>query len=140
MNSTLPRIITTLVALVITAGIAYWLGSRTRESSPSNSDLPQVERKVLYWYDPMVPQQHFDKPGKSPFMDMQLVPVYADDQGGSGVKVSPDVQQNLGIRTAVVARTEVATSLDAVGTVQFDERLTEAVERDHEWNPVGDRV
>ena len=68
MNSTLPRIITTLVALVITAGIAYWLGSRTRESSPSNSDLPQVERKVLYWYDPMVPQQHFDKPGKSPFL------------------------------------------------------------------------
>src|SRR5262249_42750748 len=26
-----------------------------------------------YWYDPMQPNQHFDKPGKSPFMDMQLV-------------------------------------------------------------------
>ena len=30
------------------------------------------ERKVLYWHDPMVPGQRFDKPGKSPFMDMQL--------------------------------------------------------------------
>ncbi|EPJ76084.1 RND family efflux transporter MFP subunit [Pseudomonas sp. CFT9] len=43
------------------------------------SPKAQYERKVLYWYDPMVPQQKFDKPGKSPFMDMQLVPQYADD-------------------------------------------------------------
>ena len=32
-------------------------------------------RRILYWHDPMVPGQKFDKPGKSPFMDMQLVPV-----------------------------------------------------------------
>ena len=37
------------------------------------------ERRVLYWYDPMVPDKHFDKPGKSPYMDMQLVPKYADE-------------------------------------------------------------
>ncbi|WP_256738012.1 heavy metal-binding domain-containing protein, partial [Paraburkholderia fungorum] len=36
---------------------------------------------VLYWHDPMVPNQHFDKPGKSPFMNMQLEPVYADEGG-----------------------------------------------------------
>src|SRR5258706_2111194 len=36
-------------------------------------------RKVLYWYDPMKPEVHFDHPGKSPFMDMQLEPKYADD-------------------------------------------------------------
>lgn len=89
----------------------------------------QAERKVLYWHDPMVPGPRFDKPGKSPFMDMQLVPVYADEQGGdTGVKVSPGVQQNLGIRTAKVTRTQVASSFDAVGAVQFDERLTEAVQ------------
>jgi membrane fusion protein, copper/silver efflux system len=87
------------------------------------------ERKVLYWHDPMVPGPRFEKPGKSPFMDMQLVPVYADEQGDTGgVKVSPGVQQNLGIRTATVTRTQVASSFDAVGTVQFDERLTEAVQ------------
>ena len=89
----------------------------------------QAERKVLYWHDPMVPGPRFDKPGKSPFMDMQLVPVYADEQGGdAGVKVSPGVQQNLGIRTAKVTRTQVASAFDAVGAVQFDERLTEAVQ------------
>ncbi len=31
---------------------------------------------MLYWYDPMVPDKHFDQPGKSPFMDMQLVPKF----------------------------------------------------------------
>jgi Cu(I)/Ag(I) efflux system membrane fusion protein len=36
-------------------------------------------KKVLYWYDPMKPEAHFDKPGKSPFMDMQLEPKYADE-------------------------------------------------------------
>ena len=31
---------------------------------------PATGKKVLYWHDPMVPGQKFDKPGKSPFMDM----------------------------------------------------------------------
>src|SRR5713101_4456605 len=31
-------------------------------------------KKVLYWHDRMVPGQKFDRPGKSPFMDMHLVP------------------------------------------------------------------
>ena len=36
---------------------------------------PATDKKILYWHDPMVPAQKFDKPGKSPFMDMPLVPV-----------------------------------------------------------------
>lgn len=80
--------------------------------------------KVLYWHDPMVPGQRFDKPGKSPFMDMQLVPVYAQDAGDTnGVTVSAAVQQNLGIRLATVHRAELPSTFDAVGAVQFDERL-----------------
>ncbi|EHP38539.1 copper/silver efflux system protein CusB precursor, partial [Cupriavidus basilensis OR16] len=35
----------------------------------------------------MVPGQRFDKPGKSPFMDMQLVPVY-EDAGTSGAALT----------------------------------------------------
>jgi hypothetical protein len=48
-------------------------------------------------------------------MDMQLQPVYADEASDSGVKVSPQVQQNLGIRTAVVKKTDVSSTFDAVG-------------------------
>ena len=86
------------------------------------------ERKVLYWHDPMVPGPRFDRPGKSPFMDMQLVPVYADEASNTGVNVSSAVQQNLGVRTAVVKKADVSSSFDAVGTVQFDERLSVAVQ------------
>lgn len=50
-------------------------------------------------------------------MDMALVPVYADEASNTGVKVSPQVQQNLGIRTASVTRTQVANTFEAVGTV-----------------------
>ena len=45
------------------------------QGGPSNAGGSATEcEDVLYWYDPMVPGQHFDEPGKSPFMDMQLVP------------------------------------------------------------------
>jgi membrane fusion protein, copper/silver efflux system len=80
-------------------------------------------RKVLYWHDPMVPGQKFDKPGKSPFMDMQLVPVYADQaDAGGGVSISSRVQQNLGVRLAEATRGEVAPVIEAVGTVVYNER------------------
>ena len=84
---------------------------------------PSSGRRVLYWHDPMVPGQRFDKPGKSPFMDMQLVPVYADaptDTGG--VSISSRVQQNLGVRTAPVARGSLQRRLEAAGAVAWNER------------------
>ena len=92
-------------------------------SAPGDKVDPATGRKVLYWHDPMVPGQKFDKPGKSPFMDMQLVPVYADESGDSGsVAVSPRVQQNLGIRTAEVARGEMTPRVEAAGSIAFNER------------------
>ena len=82
-----------------------------------------AEKKVLYWHDPMVPGQKFDKPGKSPFMDMQLVPVYAGAEGDEGtVTISPRIQQNLGVRTAEVTEGALAPTVEAVGTVAYNER------------------
>jgi Cu(I)/Ag(I) efflux system membrane fusion protein len=80
-------------------------------------------KKVLYWHDPMVPGQKFDKPGKSPFMDMQLVPVYADGGSDEGaVAISSRVQQNLGVRTAEVKRGVLTSTVEAVGSVAYNER------------------
>ena len=80
--------------------------------------------KVLYWYDPMVPAQHFDKPGKSPFMDMQLKPRYAGegdpDQGG--VQIDPSRLQNLGVRLASVERGDFTDAFDAAGSLDFNGR------------------
>ena len=75
----------------------------------------------------MVPNVKFDKPGKSPFMDMQLVPVYADEEQG-GVRVSAAAAQNLGIRLGRVERVAIHSQVRAVGSVAFDERLLELVQ------------
>ncbi|QBR01616.1 efflux RND transporter periplasmic adaptor subunit [Paraburkholderia pallida] len=98
--------------------------------APAGKVDPKTGKRVLYWHDPMVPGQHFDKPGPSPFMAMQLEPVYADDDGGgsSGVKIDPGLQQNLGIRYASVRRQDTTEGFDAVGTTQFDESQTDVVQ------------
>jgi len=99
------------------------LGVKAGDTDPANG------RKVLYYHDPMMPGNKFDKPAKSPFMDMMLVPVYADsgsgsDGGtaGSAVTISPRIQQNLGLRTAEVSVGSLAPSVEAVGNIAFNER------------------
>jgi len=81
---------------------------------------PSTGKKVLYWHDPMVPGQKFDKPGKSPFMDMQLLPKYADEAGdAASVKIDPGAAQNLGMRLAVVTRAALGSDVRATGVVGF---------------------
>jgi Cu(I)/Ag(I) efflux system membrane fusion protein len=81
---------------------------------------------VLYWYDPMHPQEHFDKPGKSPYMDMQLVPRRGDEPANSGaatgVQIAPGMQQNLGVRLASVERLTIGSRIDASGVLALNER------------------
>lgn len=85
---------------------------------------PETGLRVLYYHDPMVPGRNFDSPGKSPFMDMMLVPAYAggDSADTSSVKVSPRIQQNLGIRTAPVVPGTLAPEVTASGSVLWNER------------------
>lgn len=106
---------------------ATTVASPAREGGASVD--PETGRKVLYWHDPMVPGHRFDKPGKSPFMDMQLVPVYADeDSQDSGVRINPSLQQNLGIRFASVRKESIGDTLDVVGATEFDESAAEVVQ------------
>lgn len=141
MNKNKTRAALLVVGAALLASGGYWVGSRkttadvaadvtTRPAASSAANVdPASGKRVLYWHDPMVPGKRFDKPGKSPFMDMQLVPVYADEGGAAtSVKISPSLQQNLGIRFATVRRAEQATSLELVGSTQFDESKAEVVQ------------
>lgn len=116
------------VAVASLSVVSYQVGQRNADGgAPASSAAPTAGAKPLYWYDPMVPNQRFDHPGKSPFMDMQLVPKMADggDPGAgaaSGVRVDPGVVQNLGIRTAEVRRGQLGEALSTTGVVQFNER------------------
>jgi Cu(I)/Ag(I) efflux system membrane fusion protein len=77
----------------------------------------------------MVPNARFDKPGKSPFMDMELVPVYADPASeAGGVAISARQIQNFGVRTAAATEGKLDTGFSAVGVVGIDERALVAVQ------------
>ncbi len=79
------------------------------------------EKKILYWVAPMDPSYRRDGPGKSP-MGMDLVPVY-DEGGGVSVKISPVVENNLGVRTAQAERKRLWRRINTVGYVDFDENM-----------------
>jgi Cu(I)/Ag(I) efflux system membrane fusion protein len=95
--------------------------SNAAPKKPGDID-PETGRKILYWHDPMVPTQRFDRPGKSPFMDMQLVPVIEGSDDAGGIAVSPRLQQNLGVRVAPVTRGPLHSEITANASVAYDER------------------
>ncbi len=141
-----------LMASVVVIAILSVLAVRHHEASPAKQGAGQ--EAPTYWYDPMHPGKHFDKPGKSPFMDMQLVPKYADRaiSGGRGapagsIQVDPRVVQTLGIRLATVEQGNFERVVDTVGLVAVDEHRIEAIQvREPGWverldvRAVGDSV
>ena len=130
------KVLALIIAIIVAALAygAYHLGMRRGMKAMPMSAVASAngapataskgaDKKPLYWHDPMVPGQKFDKPGKSPFMDMQLVPVYGGSEGDEGtVSISPRVQQNLGVRTAAVTTGNLSTGVVAVGSVAYNER------------------
>lgn len=97
--------------------------------SPTDSDAIKAthsdEKIPLYWVAPMDANYRRDKPGKSP-MGMDLVPVYDDggkgpDEGPGTIRISPDVINNLGVRTAIASYQSVQTEINTVGYVAYDE-------------------
>jgi Cu(I)/Ag(I) efflux system membrane fusion protein len=109
-----------IVATAFFAGVFIDKSFLTQESSGSAAG----SKSPLYWVAPMDPDYRRDKPGKSP-MGMDLVPVYEEsvvkDRPGSEVHISPAVENNLGVKTAVVQYSELSGDVSTVGYIQFDE-------------------
>ena len=115
--------VTGLVVAALALGVAAgWWAGQPRDTGMAPS-MAASAPKALYWYDPMFPQQKFDKPGKSPFMDMQLVAQYADGKADAQtLRVDPGQTENLGVRLATVSRGMLATRVMASGVLGFNER------------------
>ncbi len=118
------------VALAVVAtSTGYLLGAKSDDSSSGEGNGQIVNgvtqdgsgKTIAYWYDPMVPMERYNAPGKSS-MNMALEPKYVDSGGGKEIRVSSQVQQNLGVRTARVVFDNLAPSLSAVGRIETDER------------------
>jgi Cu(I)/Ag(I) efflux system membrane fusion protein len=122
----------TLVTLGIAIGVVanrYWQPTMTHHAMPETTIVASAadEPKVLYWYDPMYPQQHFEQPGKSPFMDMQLVPRYAaknsvGSENPSTLAIDPRLTQQIGLREARVERITLSSQINTSGIVGFNQR------------------
>ena len=131
----------TLAALFASAFLVLALSRRSttktepattlKAAASSVSPIPSRQRKVLYWVDPMKPGYKSDKPGKSPFMDMELVPVYDDTAGAtpsgvegySTISVPQGRQQAIGVQLGRAEIRELTKTIRTVGRVTFDETL-----------------
>ncbi len=91
--------------------------------SPTGEGATSNDRKILYWYDPMHPSYKSDKPGKAPDCGMDLAPMY-EGQGtieDGMIKVTPERQRALGVRTAQVEQEVISRTLRTSGQVVQDE-------------------
>ena len=112
-----------LAAVLIAGGGGYWLGQRGDDVSGAASGKAEG-RKILYYYDPMVPQERYDNPDSLSSMGMKTIPKYADetDDGTPGVRIDPSAMQNLGIRAVAAEMGSLAAAVNVTGTIDFNQR------------------
>jgi Cu(I)/Ag(I) efflux system membrane fusion protein len=129
------RMFALVAAIALAVGVTF--SSRVsaifqHQHSASQTNTAGTERKVLYWYDAMNPQHHYDKPGKAPD-GMDLVPQYAEGSTSQSVgdetakmsagtvKIAPDKQQLIGVRTGTAERQPLVRSVRTTGQLTSDE-------------------
>jgi membrane fusion protein, copper/silver efflux system len=115
-----------LLALTFLAGNWYSLRGCAKSGDS--------ERRILYYVDPMNPTHTSDKPGIAP-CGMKMEPVYADvgPTGASAgnepsslapgtVKITPEKQQTIGVKTAAVEKAAVNHVIRTAGRIAPDEK------------------
>ncbi|MCV2404123.1 efflux RND transporter periplasmic adaptor subunit [Marinomonas sp. C2222] len=100
-------------------------------------DSASVEEQPLYWVAPMDPNYRRDKPGKSP-MGMDLIPFYAAESSAKNspgtVSISPEVVNNLGVRTSEVFRGVLKPDISTVGYLTYNnDKVTHIHPRVEGW-------
>ena len=102
-------------ALLVSAlALGFFAARLTEGDAPATAtgEGGTKDRKIAYWVGPMDPSYRRDEPGKSP-MGMDLIPVYEGEESGSSdgqpaLRINPAVVNNIGVRTELVRRTDLA--------------------------------
>ena len=124
MKQTNKNIILPVIGTV--AGSILTIMVYSFSSAPEGGIEKEAEPKPLYWVAPMDANYRRDESGLSP-MGMELVPVYADgasdgpNEGPGTIRISPDVVNNLGVRTATAQIKVMSSVIKTVGYVGYDE-------------------
>jgi len=113
-----------IIGAALGAGGYYFFAGQKAGNRESKNDTSTTaeKKKVLYWRAPMNPKEIYNHPGKSN-MGMDLVPVYADNSGESGVvSIDPVIQQNMNVKTAEVKSGKLHADVLTNGVLQPDEQ------------------
>ena len=127
MNALRNRRLGIAIGAVLLVGIGVVAGVVIAQRMDGATDVAADgggEREILYWYDPMVPNERYPGPGKSS-MNMDTIPKYADEARGgssSGIRIDPALTQNLGVRYATARRGDLEGDLSATAVVDYNER------------------
>ena len=135
----IARNLVLLAAIALAVGVTFSgrvLAIFQHQHSASQTTAAGTKRMVLYWYDAMNPQHHYEKPGKAPD-GMDLVPQYAEENStppttktaapgiakmpAGTVKIAADKQQLIGVRTEIVERQPLVRSVRTTGQLTSDE-------------------
>jgi Cu(I)/Ag(I) efflux system membrane fusion protein len=104
--------------------VPMYADQATSPAQSTTGAASKGERKILYWYDAMIPQRRYGKPGKASD-GMDLVPKYAEEQAASmapgSVMISADKQQLIGVRTAEAKREILSRDVRTTGQIVADE-------------------
>ena len=101
--------------------------SAPQPSAGSAQAATGLQRKVLFWFDPMHPAYKSDKPGIAPDCGMQLVPKYAGEENdlakmpAGTVMIALDKQQMIGVRTGKVAKQSLERTIRTTAQLTADE-------------------
>jgi Cu(I)/Ag(I) efflux system membrane fusion protein len=126
MKSIGEKIGPVVIGIVLGSMATVLIYTKLGNDLPSGSTAAG-QSEPLYWVAPMDPDYKRDQAGKSP-MGMDLIPVYADGNAVAGadtgtIRISPDVVNNLGVRTAIAQRMALPLEIKTVGYVKYDEDL-----------------
>lgn len=115
-----------LAAAAAGAAGGYFFAPAHRAAEPATTTqapASKPERRILYYRNPMGLPDTSPVPKKDP-MGMDYIPVHEGEEPdtGSGVKISPERIQKLGVRTEPATVREVSRTLRVVGILEVDER------------------
>jgi len=132
MNQRIAWMAGAAIALAVAIGAGYWLGMRSAaipDAGPQTAaGAGKGERKVLYYRNPMGLPDTSPVPKKDS-MGMDYIAVYEGEVAPEAatpagtVRIAPEKQQLLGVRTEPAAERELRRTVRALGTIQPNERL-----------------
>lgn len=126
MTISINKIKNSALGAIVGSALTVLIYSFVLDPSSNNVGVLSEEKKPLYWVARMDANYRRDGPGLSP-MGMDLVPVYAEressgpDEGPGTIRISPDVVNNLGVRTATAQMKIMSSVIKTVGYVGYDE-------------------